>query len=73
MLYVPEGFAHGFLTLEDNSEIFYHVSDFYASSTRSGVPWNDPAFGIHWPVAEPIMAAGTVIIRILLQDSYAEV
>lgn len=49
MLYVPEGFAHGFLTLEDRSEVFYHMSDFYEPSLARGVRWNDPSFGIHWP------------------------
>jgi dTDP-4-dehydrorhamnose 3,5-epimerase len=48
MLYIPEGFAHGFLTLEDNSEIFYQMSEFYAPVYARGVRWNDPAFGIQW-------------------------
>jgi dTDP-4-dehydrorhamnose 3,5-epimerase len=56
MLYVPEGFAHGFLTLEDNSEIFYQMSEFYAPQHARGVRWNDPAFGIAWPIPEPVMA-----------------
>ena len=55
MLYVPEGFAHGFLTLEDNSEIFYQMSEFYAPQHARGVRWNDPAFGIKWPIRDPIM------------------
>jgi len=49
MLYVPEGFAHGFLTLEDNTEVFYQMSEFYAPEYARGVRWNDPAFGIQWP------------------------
>jgi len=49
MLYVPEGFAHGFQTLEDDTEIFYQISQFYASGHAGGVRWNDPAFGIKWP------------------------
>lgn len=49
MLYVPKGFAHGFLTLEDNTEVFYHMSEFYAPGYGRGVRWNDPAFGIEWP------------------------
>ena len=56
MLYVPEGLAHGFLTLEDDSEVFYQMSEFYAPEHARGVRWNDPAFGIGWPIAEPIMA-----------------
>ena len=49
MLYVPEGFAHGFLTLEDKTEIFYQMSEFYAPECARGYRWNDPAFGIKWP------------------------
>lgn len=48
-LYVPEGFGHGYLTLEDNSEVFYQVSRFYSPEHERGVRWNDPAFGIEWP------------------------
>ena len=48
MLYVPEGFAHGYLTLEDNTEVFYQVSAFYAPAYARGVRWNDPAFAIEW-------------------------
>jgi dTDP-4-dehydrorhamnose 3,5-epimerase len=49
MLYVPEGCAHGFLTLEDNVEVFYQISEFFRSDHGSGVRWNDPAFQIDWP------------------------
>lgn len=48
-LYVPKGCAHGFLTLEDDTEIFYQMSDFYDAGSSRGVRWNDPAFGIVWP------------------------
>ena len=48
MLYVPEGFAHGFLTLLDNTEVFYQMSEFYHPENQAGVRWNDPAFDIHW-------------------------
>jgi dTDP-4-dehydrorhamnose 3,5-epimerase len=50
MLYVPENFAHGFQTLEENTEVFYQMSEFYATESASGVRWNDPAFGIRWPI-----------------------
>jgi dTDP-4-dehydrorhamnose 3,5-epimerase len=50
MLYVPEGFAHGFQTLEDNTEVVYQVSEFYAPQSEGGVRYDDPAFGIVWPV-----------------------
>jgi dTDP-4-dehydrorhamnose 3,5-epimerase len=49
MVYVPEGFAHGFLTLEDNTEVFYQMSEFYSAESARGIRWNDPAFGIAWP------------------------
>jgi len=49
MLYVPEGFAHGFLTLEDNTEVSYQMSEFYSPDHASGFRWNDPEFGIKWP------------------------
>jgi dTDP-4-dehydrorhamnose 3,5-epimerase len=48
-LYIPKGCAHGFLTLEDNTEVFYQMSDFYDANSSRGVRWNDPAFGIVWP------------------------
>jgi dTDP-4-dehydrorhamnose 3,5-epimerase len=51
-LYVPEEFAHGFLTLEDASEVFYEMSESHAPESARGVRWDDPAFGIDWP--EPV-------------------
>ena len=56
MLYVPEGFAHGFLTLEDNVEVFYQMSEFYSPEHARGVRWNDPAFGIAWPLNPSIIS-----------------
>ncbi len=50
-LHVPEGFAHGFQTLEDASEVFYVISVPFAPGTGRGVRWDDPAFGITWPAA----------------------
>ncbi len=49
MLYIPKGFAHGFLTLTDDTEVFYQMSAFFAPEAARGVRWNDPAFGISWP------------------------
>lgn len=49
MLYIPEGCAHGFLTLEDETEVFYQMSEFYNAESGCGVRWNDPAFQIAWP------------------------
>ena len=51
MVYVPEGFAHGLLTLVSASEVFYQISEFYHAESATGVRWNDPAFGIDWPTA----------------------
>ncbi len=48
-LYVPEGCAHGYLTLEDASEVTYQVSEFYTPGVEGGLRWNDPALGIAWP------------------------
>jgi dTDP-4-dehydrorhamnose 3,5-epimerase len=55
MLYVPKGFAHGFQTLTDNSEVFYQMSEFYVPQYARGVRWNDPAFAIEWPPDERII------------------
>jgi len=56
MLFVPEGFAHGFLTLSDNTEVFYQMSEFYAPDHERGFRWNDPAFAIEWPADVLIMS-----------------
>jgi dTDP-4-dehydrorhamnose 3,5-epimerase len=51
MLYVPRGFAQGYLTLQDNSEVTYQVSEFYAPGSERGIRYDDAAFGIEWPIA----------------------
>ena len=56
MLYIPTGFAHGFLTLEDHIEIFYMVSNFYNKELERGIKWNDPKVGIDWGVERPILS-----------------
>jgi dTDP-4-dehydrorhamnose 3,5-epimerase len=55
MLFIPEGFAHGFQTLEDHSEVFYQISEFYAPAYARGVRWDDPAFGVVWPEAPGVI------------------
>jgi len=50
MMYVPKGFAHGFVTLADDTEAFYFVDEFYAPDLERGIRWNDPRFGIDWPI-----------------------
>jgi dTDP-4-dehydrorhamnose 3,5-epimerase len=49
-LYIPKGFAHGFQTLVDDSEVFYMISDPYVPEASAGVRWDDPTFGIEWPL-----------------------
>lgn len=56
MIYIPEGFAHGFLTLADNTEAFYQMSEFYAPRFSRGVRWDDPAFNIHWPIEVKVLS-----------------
>jgi dTDP-4-dehydrorhamnose 3,5-epimerase len=58
MLYVPEGFAHGFQTLEDRTEVLYQISEFHHPEWARGVRWNDPMFGIFWPVNVEIISVG---------------
>jgi len=50
MLYIPEDFAHGFITLKDNSELFYLVTQYYNKNYEAGVLWNDASIGIEWPI-----------------------
>lgn len=56
MMYVPKGFAHGFLTLEPNSEILYLVSEFYSQELERGIRWNDPSFNIQWPITPKVIS-----------------
>lgn len=55
MLYIPRGFAHGFQTLADNTEVFYQMSQVFSPEHARGVRWNDPAFSIAWPEDERII------------------
>lgn len=56
MLYVPEGFAHGFITLEDETEVTYQVSEYYTPGAEKGIRWNDSTFNIDWPVDPRILS-----------------
>ena len=58
MLYVPEGFAHGYQTLEDETDLVYHTSQFYSKDAAKGVRYNDPAFNIPWPLPISVISAG---------------
>jgi dTDP-4-dehydrorhamnose 3,5-epimerase len=56
MVYIPEGCAHGFLTLDDNTEVFYQMSEFYHAELAKGVRWNDQAFNIDWPAEVKVIS-----------------
>jgi len=54
-LYIPEGFAHGFVTLQDESDVFYHMGRFYEGAAARGLRWDDPLFAIAWPLAPAVI------------------
>lgn len=56
MIYVPEGFAQGYMTLADNTEMNYHTSEFYSADAASGVRYDDPVIGIRWPLAVTVIS-----------------
>lgn len=56
-LYVPEGLAHGYVTLTDGAELLYQMSAPYDASSARGVRWNDPAFGITWPIRPVVISS----------------
>ena len=56
MLYVPEGFAHGFITLEDETEVFYQMSEYYTPGAAQGIRWDDAAFDIEWPLEPKVIS-----------------
>jgi dTDP-4-dehydrorhamnose 3,5-epimerase len=56
MMYVPKGFAHGFITLEEDTEAFYFADEFYAPEHERGIRWNDPRFNIEWPM-QPVVVS----------------
>jgi dTDP-4-dehydrorhamnose 3,5-epimerase len=55
-LFIPEGLAHGFQTLEDNSEVFYQMSEFYSPEHQRGLRYNDPALRISWPIEATVIS-----------------
>jgi dTDP-4-dehydrorhamnose 3,5-epimerase len=55
-LYIPVGMAHGFQTLQDDVEVFYQMSAYYVAEAQRGVRWDDPAFGVDWPIRPPVLS-----------------
>ena len=55
-LYVPEGFAHGFVTLQEDTEVLYHMSEFFHAESAGGARWNDPIFSIRWPIVVEVIS-----------------
>jgi dTDP-4-dehydrorhamnose 3,5-epimerase len=55
IFYIPDGVAHGFQTLEDHTEVFYQMSEFYHPECTRGVRWDDPTFGMKWPMVPTLM------------------
>ena len=56
MLFVPAGFAHGYMTLSDEAEVLYKASDFYSPQQERSLFWNDPELGIQWPLKDPLLS-----------------
>jgi dTDP-4-dehydrorhamnose 3,5-epimerase len=56
MLYIPKGFAHGFQTLAERSEVFYQMDEFYAPTAGRGIRWNDPLLGVRWPLEVTVIS-----------------
>jgi dTDP-4-dehydrorhamnose 3,5-epimerase len=55
-VYVPVGFAHGFQCLQDHSEVFYQMSEFYYPELSRGIRWNDSSVGVKWPISDPVLS-----------------
>jgi dTDP-4-dehydrorhamnose 3,5-epimerase len=67
-LWIPEGFAHGFVVLSDNAEFLYKTTDYYAPAHERSIRWDDPAIGIRWPIAAPpILAAKDAAGKLLAE------
>jgi dTDP-4-dehydrorhamnose 3,5-epimerase len=56
ILWIPRGFAHGYVALEDNTEVFYKTDNLYSVQHERGIIWNDPEINIRWPVSSPIVS-----------------
>ncbi|MDZ7263418.1 MAG: dTDP-4-dehydrorhamnose 3,5-epimerase [candidate division KSB1 bacterium] len=67
-IYIPPGMAHGYQTLTDNAEVFYQVSQVYAPNYERGIRWNDPAFGIEWPLQPTVISEKDRSYRLFADD-----
>ena len=70
--YIPAGCAHGFLTLEDDSELFYQMSEVYVPDLARGVRWDDPAFAIAWPFAPSVISKRDAVLESYNEDRTCE-
>jgi dTDP-4-dehydrorhamnose 3,5-epimerase len=68
-LYVPRGFAHGFQTLVDDSEVLYQMAEFYHPESARGLRWDDPEFSIPWPIPNPILSSRDTSYSLLPRDA----
>ena len=70
-LWVPEGFAHGFVVLSDTAEFLYKTTDYWVPEFERSIAWNDPAIGIQWPIqGEPVLSAKDQQARVLAQAEH---
>jgi dTDP-4-dehydrorhamnose 3,5-epimerase len=68
-VWVPEGFAHGFLVLSERAEVIYKTTDYYTPSAERAIRWDDPAIGISWPTSAPVILADRDAQAALLADA----
>lgn len=71
MLYIPVGFAHGFCVLSEEADFVYKVSDEYSPELDSGIFWNDPDIGIHWPISDPIISSKDTKLSLLKEINHS--
>ena len=69
-IYVPHGFAHGFITLQDDTELVYHHTEYYALGHEGGLRYNDPALGIKWPLTPTVMSAKDPLYPLISETAF---
>ena len=72
MLYVPKGFAHGYQTLADNTELIYLVDEFYAPQAEGGLKWDDPQVAIDWPLEPSVLSPKDQSLPAFSPKNYAD-